>query len=72
VGVKIAGLQFLLGHETQRSTLQKFAELRDTKCSMTDLATVVGGKATGAKFGSKTLELEGWGGKELMDCNALD
>jgi hypothetical protein len=27
VGEKIAGLQFLFGHEIQRRTLQKFADL---------------------------------------------
>jgi hypothetical protein len=40
VGAQIVGLQFLFRHETQRSTLQKFADLRDTKCSVTGLATL--------------------------------
>jgi hypothetical protein len=60
VGAQIVGLQFLFRHEIQRRTLQKFANLWDTKCSVIDLATLVGGKSRGAKFGSKTLELEGW------------
>ncbi len=40
VGTKIVGLKFLFGHEIQRSTLQKFADLWDTKCSVTSLATL--------------------------------
>jgi len=40
VGTKIVGLKFLFGHEIQRSTLQKFADLWDTKCSVTGLATL--------------------------------
>ncbi len=40
MGAKIVGLQFLLGHEIQRSTLHKFADLWDTKCSVTSLATL--------------------------------
>jgi len=31
VGAQIVGLQFLFGHEIQRSTLQKFVDLWDTK-----------------------------------------
>jgi len=42
VGAQIVGLQFLSGHEIQRSTLQKFADLWDTKCWVTGLATLVG------------------------------
>jgi len=41
VGVNILGLKFLFGHEIQRSTLQKFADHRDTKCSVIGLATLV-------------------------------
>jgi len=40
VGVQIVGLQFLFGHEIQRNTLHKFADLLDTKCSMTGMATL--------------------------------
>ncbi len=32
VGAQVVGLQFLFGHEIQRSTIQKFADLWDTKC----------------------------------------
>ncbi len=39
-GAQIVGLQSLFGHEIQRSTLQKFADLWDTKCSVTGLATL--------------------------------
>jgi hypothetical protein len=42
VGAQILGLQFLFGHEIQRSTLQKFADLWDTKSSVTGLATLLG------------------------------
>ncbi len=37
---KIVGLWFLLGHEIQRSTLQKFADLWDTEFLDTGLSTV--------------------------------
>jgi hypothetical protein len=40
VGAQIVGLQFLVGHEIQRSTLQKFANLWVTKCSVTSLTTL--------------------------------
>jgi len=40
MGVQIVGLQFLFGHEIQRSTLQKFADLGDTKCSVIGEATL--------------------------------
>jgi hypothetical protein len=40
VGAQIVGLEFLFGHEIQRSTLQKFADLWDTKCSVTGLDTL--------------------------------
>jgi hypothetical protein len=40
VGEQIVGLKFLFWHEIQRSTLQKFADLWDTKCSVTSLATL--------------------------------
>jgi hypothetical protein len=40
VGAQIVGLQFLFGHEIQRSTLQKFADFWDAKCLDTDLSTL--------------------------------
>jgi hypothetical protein len=42
VGAQIVGLQFLFGHEIQRSTLYKFADLWATKSYVTGLATLVG------------------------------
>jgi hypothetical protein len=40
VGEQIVGLKFLFWHEIQWSTLQKFADLWDTKCLLTGLATL--------------------------------
>jgi hypothetical protein len=40
VGAQIVGLRFLFGHEIQKSTPQKFADLWDTKCSVTGLDTL--------------------------------
>ncbi len=40
VGAQIVGIQFLFGHEIQRNALQKFADLWDTKCSVTGLAAL--------------------------------
>jgi hypothetical protein len=42
VGAQIVGLQFLFGHEIQRSTLYTFADLWATKSYATGLATLVG------------------------------
>jgi hypothetical protein len=41
VGAQIVGLQLFFGHEIQRSTPQKFADLWDTNCSVTGLVTLV-------------------------------
>jgi hypothetical protein len=41
MGAQIVGLPFNFEHEIQRSTLQKFADLLDTKCSVTGLATLL-------------------------------
>jgi hypothetical protein len=40
VGAQIVGLKFLFGHEIQRSTLQKFANLWNTKCSVIGVTTL--------------------------------
>ncbi len=42
VGVQIVGIPFMLEHEIQRSILQKFPDLWDTKCSVTGLANPMG------------------------------
>jgi hypothetical protein len=44
VGAQIVGLKFLSGHEIRRTTLQKFANLWNTKCSVIGVITLEGFK----------------------------